>query len=91
MCYAINPGINSFGPTHPSRHTFSSVKDDDKEVDLIHILNRLQRHTEHGPHCLRKSKIDGKLRCRFNFPGNHNLWTNYINSVNIQLFIYLFI
>ena len=36
--------------------------------DLIHLLNRLQRHTIHGKHCLRYKYISNKLTCRFNFP-----------------------
>lgn len=41
-------------------------------MDLIHLLNRVQRHTMCGDHCLRVDKNTGKKSCRYKFPKARN-------------------
>lgn len=67
LCSAFNP-CPDFGTVHPSEQRFSEIPDEDKEIDLIHLLNRVQKHTMCGNHCLRKNLKTGKLSCRYKFP-----------------------
>ena len=67
FCFAINPK-HDVGINHPARQNFSDIPTDNLENDLIYLLNRLQRHTMHGKHCIRYKYKSTILTCRFNFP-----------------------
>lgn len=66
-CSAYIPSIDP-GAVHPSEYMFSDIPDCNKENDLINLINRVQKHTVCGKHCLRKDKKSGKMICRYNFP-----------------------
>ncbi|KAE8740593.1 hypothetical protein FOCC_FOCC013893 [Frankliniella occidentalis] len=52
---------------HPCQKSLLDIEDLD--VDLAEILNRVQRHTVCSrQYCVRKSKKDKTMKCRFNFP-----------------------
>ncbi|KAK3929764.1 ATP-dependent DNA helicase [Frankliniella fusca] len=52
---------------HPCQKSLLDVEDLD--IDLAEILNRVQRHTMCSrQYCIRKSKRDKQMKCRFNFP-----------------------
>ncbi|XP_015793934.1 uncharacterized protein LOC107370453 [Tetranychus urticae] len=64
---AWNPDItHAPSDIHPSRKRFTEILEDPE--DLTTILNRLQRHTRHGTHCLRKKRGTNVEACRFGFP-----------------------
>lgn len=66
-CCAWNPDITG-GGYHPSDKLFTDIPDKEKEMDLVYLINRVQRHTICGPHCLRKNNKTGKVSCRYKFP-----------------------
>lgn len=66
-CYAWNINTQT-GPYHPCDKLFIDIPDDEKEMDLMYLLNTVQRHTMCGNHCLRKDTKTGKQFCRFKFP-----------------------
>ena len=67
FCFAINPR-HDIGLSHPSRENFSDINKNELMNDLIYLLNRLQRHTVHGKHCMRYKYKSKDFTCRFNFP-----------------------
>lgn len=67
LARAWNPNKNQpMSSVHPCRKKFSEVLDD--PTDLTTLLNRLQRHTNCGAHCLRKKRGTSVEKCRFGFP-----------------------
>lgn len=69
MCVAINPiSPDNLPESHPSRKTFTDIPERERLEDLGHLINRFQRHTQCGRHCLRESGRDRRLKCRFDFP-----------------------
>lgn len=51
---------------HPWQLNYSDVQD--HESGYANIVNCCQRHTRHGPQCIRKNKTTKQEECRFKFP-----------------------
>lgn len=67
---AMNPNVaEPPAERHPSRVWGNEVRLND-ETQFAQLLNRVQRHTNHGPTCL-KGPV-GRQTCRFNYPKQIN-------------------
>ena len=55
FCTAFNPSF-TIDPMNPCEQKFSDIPAYEKEQDLINLINRVQRHTQHENHCLRLDK-----------------------------------
>lgn len=66
-CLALNPIILQ-KQGFPCRVNFSDIPNEERENDLINLINNLQRHTFCGSHCYRWNKKQSKFLCRYKFP-----------------------
>lgn len=67
FCFAFNPNLDIKDSKPCSKNFSEIIVNTDILQDLNDMLNFVQKHTKHGPHCLKKNK-NNIVSCRFRYP-----------------------